>query len=251
MSTPRSSHDESADDDPTGVRALLSALPDPGPMPADLVARITGSLQQEQEQRVRRSSAASGIEEQETARPVPLVRRRNRLQIALGSLGAVAAAAVVGVVAVNLVHGGPSGSGSAAEMHSASSSAAAGAVPQSKGSTPAIRDLSSGRAYSTASFAKQAAALSTPAKTSSGSPATARTFDRTISRFAMRSCVSAVEAKTGQLAPQSVVVDRATYNGTPALIMVLRRGKSALAYAVGTRCSSHSVHVLHGPVAVH
>lgn len=30
--------------DPTGVRAILAALPDPGPMPSDLVRRITASL---------------------------------------------------------------------------------------------------------------------------------------------------------------------------------------------------------------
>lgn len=36
------------DIDPTGMRAILSALPDPGPMPADLVDRITASLAAEQ-----------------------------------------------------------------------------------------------------------------------------------------------------------------------------------------------------------
>lgn len=37
--------------DPTGVRALLSGLPDPGPMPDDVVARITARLHTEQQQR--------------------------------------------------------------------------------------------------------------------------------------------------------------------------------------------------------
>lgn len=37
--------------DPTGVRALLANLPDPGPMPDDLVARITQSLVLEQQRR--------------------------------------------------------------------------------------------------------------------------------------------------------------------------------------------------------
>ena len=39
------------DDDPTGMRALLSSLPEPGPMPADLVARITASIAAEQQHR--------------------------------------------------------------------------------------------------------------------------------------------------------------------------------------------------------
>ncbi|MCA1781772.1 MAG: hypothetical protein ABR500_02195 [Dermatophilaceae bacterium] len=38
-------HSPSVDEvDPTGVRAILSALPDPGPMPAELVHRINASL---------------------------------------------------------------------------------------------------------------------------------------------------------------------------------------------------------------
>lgn len=48
-------HDEV---DPTGVRALLSSLPDPGPMPAALVARITASLQAEQLHRSTTDAAA-------------------------------------------------------------------------------------------------------------------------------------------------------------------------------------------------
>lgn len=40
-----------ADDDTTGIRALLAALPDPGPMPPSLVHRITLSLAAEQEKR--------------------------------------------------------------------------------------------------------------------------------------------------------------------------------------------------------
>ena len=42
-------HDDSApvEHDPTGMRALLASLPDPGPMPDDLVARISAALQAE------------------------------------------------------------------------------------------------------------------------------------------------------------------------------------------------------------
>jgi hypothetical protein len=39
------------EDDPTGMRALLSGLPDPGPMPDDLVARIQASLLSESRSR--------------------------------------------------------------------------------------------------------------------------------------------------------------------------------------------------------
>jgi len=46
---------EDREDDPTGVRELLSALPDPGPVPEDLAARISASLDDlDQERRPRR-----------------------------------------------------------------------------------------------------------------------------------------------------------------------------------------------------
>ena len=41
------------EDDPTGVRALLSSLPEPGPMPEHLVERISASLAAEQANRSR------------------------------------------------------------------------------------------------------------------------------------------------------------------------------------------------------
>lgn len=40
--------DDAFEDDPHGVRELLSSLPDPGPMPADVVARISGALATQQ-----------------------------------------------------------------------------------------------------------------------------------------------------------------------------------------------------------
>jgi hypothetical protein len=42
---------EPPDDDPTGVRALLSGLPEPAPMPGYLVERINASLNAAQSQR--------------------------------------------------------------------------------------------------------------------------------------------------------------------------------------------------------
>ena len=42
-------HDDTApvEHDPTGMRALLASLPEPGPMPDDLVARISAALEAE------------------------------------------------------------------------------------------------------------------------------------------------------------------------------------------------------------
>ncbi len=47
------SHDPQSEEDldPTGIRAMLANLPDPGPMPEELVARISQSLELEQQRR--------------------------------------------------------------------------------------------------------------------------------------------------------------------------------------------------------
>lgn len=42
-----SRHDDPIEHDPTGIRDLLAELPDPGPMPTDLVARISAALADE------------------------------------------------------------------------------------------------------------------------------------------------------------------------------------------------------------
>ena len=63
-------HDDDArvEHDPTGMRDLLAALPDPGPMPADLVARIEAALADE----------VRGAAVPETGSVVPLRRGRSR-----------------------------------------------------------------------------------------------------------------------------------------------------------------------------
>lgn len=48
--------------DPTGVRELLANLPDPGPMPDDLFARISESLQIEQQRRAGDQASGAGTD---------------------------------------------------------------------------------------------------------------------------------------------------------------------------------------------
>ena len=50
MTRPISRLHRSHDDDQTGVQQLLATLPDPGPMPPDLIERITASLEAERAQ---------------------------------------------------------------------------------------------------------------------------------------------------------------------------------------------------------
>lgn len=80
--------------DPTGIRDLLAALPDPGPMPDDLVARIEARLEEEQAARVQAPPPAP---DRPAASVVPLSagRDRRRPGRTLLWLGAAAAGVVV------------------------------------------------------------------------------------------------------------------------------------------------------------
>lgn len=95
--------------DPTGVRALLSSLPDPGPMPEHLVLRIQQSLEREQEHRQRGEDPAAAAAATEF-----LARREQREQARrgvprwapwAGAAAAVAAGAMV--VSAQFLGGAP------------------------------------------------------------------------------------------------------------------------------------------------
>ena len=81
-------HDDTApvEHDPTGMRALLASLPDPGPMPDDLVARISAALAAE----ARRATASS------SSWHLATTRRRSRAPRRSGCRRAGRAAAPAG-----------------------------------------------------------------------------------------------------------------------------------------------------------
>lgn len=112
------------EEDPTGIRDLLRTLPDPGPMPEDLVDRISALLDAEQERR----------READAAPEVPVVdlatrRSRRRPGRTLAYLGAAAAGLLVATVAVGELVGdgllgGTGGMDSAAQVSTHSRGAA-------------------------------------------------------------------------------------------------------------------------------
>ncbi|WP_151523752.1 hypothetical protein [Serinicoccus kebangsaanensis] len=102
----RSEPGDPADEhDPTGVRDLLSALPDPGPMPADLVDRIHARLEVEREHLT--GAAATHPLTGPADRVVELAdaRARRRPARTLGLLTAAAAGLAVTTVAFTQIFG--------------------------------------------------------------------------------------------------------------------------------------------------
>ena len=118
--------------DPTGVRSLLANLPDPGPMPDDLVARIAQSLELEQQRRSASGSHSSLDRSDRTDSVSPLsagsgaddgavisldaVRQRRRPGRTVLWLGGAAAVAMVATLSVNQLIEGDSDAGVSAQV---------------------------------------------------------------------------------------------------------------------------------------
>jgi hypothetical protein len=254
-------HDE-AEHDPTGIRALLSALPDPGPMPVDLVARISASIAQEQSAR-------------EGGAVVPLRRRSWGWQ----HLGAAAAAAVVLAVGLPalLTGTGPGdvmaslkGSSSADSAGSAASAERNSDAPADAGSEPGVTAggntvaprsqppaatdqrvpgavsqvalVASGTAYTTSGLATQAATLGTTFETSSAAK------DATVpdGEAGLRACLTALGVRDWL----PVRGDVATLDGSPAVIALVDGGSTQTVYAVSPDCDAEHPSVLAGPLTV-
>lgn len=116
------------DADPTGIRELLAGLPDPGPMPDDLVRRIEARLEIEQTARAQEAPHSLG---RHANRVVDLATERSRRRPGrtLAVLGAVAAGLVATTVVAPQLLGGQDSAdvGTAAHYPSRGASDDAGA----------------------------------------------------------------------------------------------------------------------------
>lgn len=116
MSTPINRDPAAPEPDPTGMRELLAALPDPGPMPPEVAQRITAALQHEQRHRMGHPTPEDrpSPEPDHTRRgrltPAATVgsldsRRHSRVPHVLAAAASVAAVALAGVVVLDQVAG--------------------------------------------------------------------------------------------------------------------------------------------------
>lgn len=271
MSHPRDREPAAEDRDPTGVRALLSSLPDPGPMPHDLAERITASLRHEQE---RRGAGAS---------VTPLQGRRDRQapQHWLAAAAAVAAVAVAGTVIFQSAIGDQAWDSVAAfytgdvrtESSEAGADAAAGGAAEESGgevagdgdlgvqSLSGIHVVPEPTALTSDTFEVGAGSVLSAA-TGSG-PDDSEQDDVAVTGdsegrgpadlgapLTADSAVDCVAAAGGDPAAESWVVGPATFDGAPAVLVIAGTQTPALAWAVAPDCAGGDVGaaVLHGPV---
>jgi hypothetical protein len=95
---------EGHEDDPTGVRALLASLPDPGPMPVDLVRRIEARLAVEQAHREHGSPDGLGARS-DSVFDLAAERSHRRPGRTVAMLGVAAAGLLVATVAIGELAG--------------------------------------------------------------------------------------------------------------------------------------------------
>jgi len=229
------------DDDPTGIRALLGSLPEPGPMPDHLVARITASIAAEQDHR---------------GAVVPLVHRRHSPWRTAGLVAA--AAAVIGVGGTSLLTSTSPGdlaglfSGGDSQASSAGSAARDRTAESAPGDTSGPGAYSaavvsvhhSATAYSTAAFAGQAQRLVTSpgAVLAPGAPESPA-IGPIGTQQGVLSCLSALTTEPfGQ-----VTADLGTFDGAPAAVLVLTTDTGHTAYAVRRSCTAGEPALLAGP----
>ncbi len=261
--------------DPTGMRALLGSLPDPEPMPADLVTRIEAALADEA--RIRGgwpAPAAAGVEPLAAAVPadaegrvVPL-RPRSRWHLVAVAAAVVAVLGTGGVVLDSLRPGGLQASLVGAEDSAAGGSSADGPAPEvsekpmrtllAEDDELGVVVLEGGPGFTTAGLADEVRA-SLPwdgtGRRASASPtldagqgvAPSSALGPLGTAAGARACADAVGVPDGD----TIVIDLAEVDGRPAAVLVATSETGVRrVWAVARSCSAQAPGVLSGPVPV-
>ena len=242
-------HDDDApvEHDPTGMRDLLAALPDPGPMPADLVARIEAALADE----------VRGAAVPETGSFVPLRRvAPGRRGIRWSHVG-IAAAVVVGIALGGSVAGGLlSGSGLTASLGSADSDDAGSAAKEQADSGAAVApEVGTGQVVVVMSgLAHDSRRLEVTARELDARPpapitdlaAEAPSLGPIATPLGARACADTL----GIPATADLLVDVAEVDGAPAAVLVVHDETGRTAWAVDRACTTSTSGPIRGPVAL-
>lgn len=245
--------------DPTGMRALLRGLPDPGPMPDDLVDRIHATLSDLPT--LDGGSGSSGVSRGTPEPHRPSWWARN------GGRAAIAAVVLIGGGALA---SGPLGLLSSVERQSNDSSAAADSSAGraesysedggDAGGSTTSPDLAARRLEATLGDVVvrlthrdyTAAGLATHYGSTARSPTTppltaeAPSIGPIGTEIGVRSCLAAL----GLPRESAADVDLGSFDGRPAAILVVTLDGDRTAYAVGRDCTTDTPSLLAGPVTL-
>lgn len=264
-------------DDPTGVRAMLGALPDPGRMPDAFAARITAALAAESAATLTsatspttagtattaaatHSSAITSVATPDAPPPLaPVVhldtvrrpRRLPRLALVAGIAG-VALAGGFGVVSLTS-QGDASTASSAVAGAAADGQDSRALAPDASASTPGgtaavagpaalVTVVMSGHAYAGADLSAVAGATGALNPTAAESPG----IGPIGTEVGARTCATAL----GIPATATLLVDLSTVDGAPAAVVLATVADGRTAYAVARDCTTGHPALIAGPVNI-
>ena len=221
--------DRPVEHDPTGMRALLANLPDPGPMPDDLVARISAALQAE----VRSGGSAVDDGPDAVGSVVPLRRRSRVRYLGLAAVAAVAAG-VLGLGAY---------AGAGADSKAEAQDRPAAAAPEAGSGEVVV--VMSGVDHASKQLAVTARALDEGGldplrELAAESPA----LGPIATPVGARACADALGIPAGA----GILVDVSEVDGAPAAVLVVHDGAGRSAWAVERSCPSGTTGPISGPV---
>jgi hypothetical protein len=240
--------------DQRAVRALLASLPDPGPVPPDVLDRITSTLRSLQEQLEAGPHPLAAPHQHAALAPVPVgataVGRPRRLPLRGVWLAAAAAVVLAGggaVVSRLADDSSPRESAASAARDSAGSAASESGAPAAGAATTPPDDLqapvyTSGTRYRSVDLVRQAQALVTARRVAGGpadSGAAALPRRRTVA-----DCLRAVAPEGSTL----LAGDLATYEGRPAIVLVLATAAGREVRVTGRTCAPGSTAVRTAPL---
>ncbi|YAL83281.1 hypothetical protein ACMYYO_00295 [Dermacoccaceae bacterium W4C1] len=260
MNTPQTPTGGSPADEPdtTGIRELLASLPDPGPMPGDVSARIEAALRAEHDQRgterenvtplVARSEAPGSGEPRTGSAPSgeAKVLGAGRWLKPLAGLGAAAAIGIGALAGYQALNNSSAPNTSAVPTTSSS-------APSQSGGSDLISITNSGTDYSANTLATQASHITETASGTTegerGGAADSAAGDVT-TKAGLMSCLTGMggDIFDGGL-PDKISADLGNYEGKPAVVVVITKDGKSQAWVFSRTCSNGQGKIA-GPTAV-
>lgn len=235
--------------DPTGIRDLLSSLPDPGPMPPDLTNRIEAALRQEAAARtddrsnvaplVSRAAASSATGDSAERSGRSTARARWLRPVAgLGAAAAIGIAALGGYQVL---------SNDAPQTQQAVPAPSTSTAPGGTGLADRISIQNSGKDYTSQGLATQAASLTH----STSGERSARAADGPLGTTSgLVTCLSSMGSEIlGNGLPDKISADLGTYDGKSAVIVVVTENGKSKAWVLSRSCTPGRAKIA-GPTAV-
>ena len=255
------------------VRELLADAPDPGPMPAEVSERISRALLHAARLRVEPGPFALGTSTGSpdgsdggprpsggTVLAMPSRSERPRPIYLAAAVAAAVAVVAVGASALHLTKR-PNGAAAIGDPYSSAASASPSRAPSSspsgaQSSPPAtgsgLHIQLSTTAYSPDQLAAQARTLlDHPGQPIGDLAAESPALGPIATPTGLESCLRAIGARGGaDPAPEAVSADLATFDGHPAVVVVVTRAGVSTAWAVERSCTTGAPGVLEGATPV-